>query len=170
MSGAVVWITGLPSSGKSTLAERTASALRERRLACCVLDGDAVRAALVPAPSYDPDGRSAFYETLARLAALMANQGQIALVAATANRAAYRDRARRLAPRYLEVHVDAPVEVCRARDAKGLYARAARGGLPGLPGATEPFEAPRHPDVRARGGDDAGAVEAIVAAVAGAGE
>ncbi|MCC6215174.1 MAG: adenylyl-sulfate kinase [Polyangiaceae bacterium] len=163
MTGAVVWITGLPSSGKSTLAGRLAVALRERGWACCVLDGDAVRDALVPPPGYDEGGRRAFYETLARLAALVAAQGTIAVVPATANRAEHRARARALAPRFVEVHVGTPLEVCRARDPKGLYARAGRGELAALPGATEPFEAPRSPDVRAEGGEDERAVAEIVA-------
>ena len=70
MSGGVVWITGLPSSGKSTLAEKVAHRLRSAARSCVVLDGDAVRAALVPAPGYGPEARDAFYATLARLAAL----------------------------------------------------------------------------------------------------
>ena len=69
MSGVVVWLTGLPSSGKSTLARAIAAASEEPAL---VLDGDEVREALVPRHGYDPDARAAFYETLGRLAALAA--------------------------------------------------------------------------------------------------
>lgn len=138
--GVVVWLTGLPSSGKSTLARDTASLLGDRAV---VLDGDEVRASLVPAPGYDEPGRAAFYESLARLAATLAKQGKIVLVPATAHRRAFRDQARNLAPDFFEVFVDTPAALCRRRDAKGLYA-AAPGGLPGLEVSYEP---PLEPDL-----------------------
>src|SRR5205085_552587 len=82
--GAVVWITGLPASGKSTLATAIAAQLRAAGTPPIVLDGDEVRAAIVPRHGYDPDGRDAFYRTLGKLAALIARQGAIVLVPATA--------------------------------------------------------------------------------------
>lgn len=166
MSGVVVWLTGLPSSGKSTLAERTAEQLREQGRACCVLDGDAVRASLVPRPGYDDEARDDFYATLARLAALLAGQGLAVLVPATANRRLFRERARKLAPRYIEVHVATPATACMERDAKGLYAQSRQGKLTDdLPGAGAPYEPPREPDVVATGGRDDDAVTRIVALV-----
>ena len=162
MSGAVVWLTGLPSSGKSTLAHRLIERLRAGGAAAALLDGDDVRAALVPRPGYSPAERDAFYATLARLAALLARQGTIVLVPATAHRRAYRDEARALSPRFLEVWLDVPADVCRQRDAKGLYATAARGAAPDLPGAGPEYEAPSNPDVIARGGEDAAAVEEVL--------
>lgn len=152
MSGVVAWLTGLPSSGKSTLAGRAAERLRAQGAACVILDGDEVRARLRPAPGYDDAGRDAFYETLAGLAGYLASQGAIVLVPATANRRAFRDRARALAPRFLEIFVDTPAEVCMARDAKGLYAAAAQHGNRGsLPGAGALYEPPASPDLRVRG-------------------
>lgn len=159
MSGVVVWLTGLPSSGKSTLARRVAERLRPQGPAV-VLDGDEVRAALVPAPGYDESGRDAFYETLARLAALLAGQGAVVLVPATAHRRAFRERARALAPRFLEVFVDTPEAECRRRDAKGLFARAP----PGLPGAGVDYEAPLRPDLVVTP-EDATPEERVAAAV-----
>src|SRR5262249_2375634 len=96
--GVVVWLTGLPRSGTPTLAEAVRAALAARGRATLVLDGDAVRAALVPSPGYDAAARDAFYATLARLAALAARQGLVVLVPATAHRRAYRDEARAVAP------------------------------------------------------------------------
>lgn len=72
MSGAVVWLTGLPRAGKSTLAAAVAERARAEGLCTIVLDGDAIRGALSPSPGYDDAGRDALYETLARLAALIA--------------------------------------------------------------------------------------------------
>jgi adenylylsulfate kinase len=158
-SGAVVLVTGLPSSGKSTLARRLVSRLREAGRAAIVLDGDEVRAALVPAPGYAP---AEFYATLAHLAALLARQGLVVAVAATASRRAHRAGARALAPRFVEVLVDVPAEECARRDAKGLWARARAGEVADLPGAGAPYERSERPDVVAGGGEDASAVEAIV--------
>ncbi len=161
----VVWLTGLPSSGKSSLARHVAAALRAEGIANCLLDGDDVRAALVPAPGYDDDSRDAFYETLARLAALVARQGLVALVPATAHRRRYRERARALAPGFVEVHVSTPAAVCAVRDAKGLYAASQRGVVAGLPGRGTDYEPPLAAEVTAPEGDSDEAVAAIVSQI-----
>ncbi len=163
MTGAVVWITGLPSCGKSTLAARVAAHLRGAGVPVAVLDGDQVRAALDPRPGYDAEARSRYYGTLAHLAALLAVQGLVAVVAATAHRRAFRERARALAPRFVEVFVDVPLEVCAARDTKGLYAASRRGAVTELPGMGQGFEPPEHPDVVASGGEDPSAPAAVLA-------
>ena len=93
--GAVVWITGLFASGKSTLAARTAARLRDAGAAAVVLDGDDVREVFVPPHGYDDAGRDAFYRTLAGLAALIARQGTIVIVPATAHLRRWREYARR---------------------------------------------------------------------------
>jgi adenylylsulfate kinase len=165
-AGAVAWVTGLPSSGKSTLARRIRDRLRAAGRPAVLLDGDVLRAALVPPPGYDDAGRAAFYETLGNLALALAGDGLVVVVAATAHRRAFRDRVRALAPRFVEVLVDVPAEVCAARDAKGLWARARAGGAPSLPGAGVPYEPPVSPEVVASGGDDEAAVEAAAAALA----
>jgi adenylylsulfate kinase len=163
-AGAVVWVTGLPASGKSTLAVAIAARLRSAGAMPIVLDGDEVREAIVPRHGYDPDGRDAFYRTLGELAALIARQGAIAIVPATAHHRRWREHARCRAPRFVEVWVATPIEECRRRDPKGLYARlGAGGGLPGSAG-TE-YEPPLHPEVIARGGDDGTAIAAVVASV-----
>jgi adenylylsulfate kinase len=137
----------------------------ERGVPTLVLDGDAVRAALVPPPGYDPRARDDFYATLARLAALAARQGLVVLVPATAHRRAHREAARAQAPRFVEVFVDVPLAACQARDPEGLYQSAARPALPGVGVAYEP---PLAADVVAHGGHDAAACDAIVARLAAA--
>jgi adenylylsulfate kinase len=159
VSGWVVWLTGLPSSGKSTLALALAAELERRGTMPCVLDGDEVRGCLVPAPGYGDSDRDAFYATLANLAALLARQGRVVLVPATANRRSFRQRARSVAPRYLEVFVDVSPEICTSRDAKGLYAAASKGEVSSLPGADSAYEPPQAPDVVAQGGQDRDAIE-----------
>lgn len=163
--GAVVWFTGLPSSGKSSMAAEVARALERAGARSCLLDGDDVRAALVPPPGYAPEERRRFYQTLAGLAALLACQGLAVLVPATAHERAHRARARELAPRFVEVFLDVPVEVCARRDPRGLYARARAGEIESFPGVQVAYEPPERPDVTARGAGDLDAVERIVAAV-----
>jgi adenylylsulfate kinase len=148
--GIVVWFTGLPASGKSTLAWRLRDRLRGSPV---VLDSDELRDVL-GAASYASSDRDAFYGALARLAALLARQGHVVLVAATAARRAYRDAARALAPRFVEVWVRTPLSECEQRDSKGLYARARAGEAPALPGVGVAYEPPESPDVIANGGFD----------------
>jgi adenylylsulfate kinase len=153
-------MTGLPASGKSTLAARLARRLHELGREPLVLDGDRVRALLVPRPGYDEEGRDAFYQTLVGLACEAARQGLIAIVAATAHRRAWRDRARAEAPRFVEVHVATPLDECRRRDPKRLYAQLAEDGA--LPGVGAAYEPPTCPEVVAPAGDDPRIVELIV--------
>lgn len=164
-TGIVVWITGLPASGKTTLALAVRDRLAGRR-ACAMLDSDEVRDALAR-ESYEAPDRDQFYATLARLAALLSRQGLVVLVPATAPRRQHRDAARALAPRFVEVHVRTPLEECERRDPKGLYRRARSGDAPTLPGAGATYESPEHPEVVAEGGQDVRAVEAIVRACMG---
>jgi adenylylsulfate kinase len=166
MKGVVVWITGLPSSGKSALAERTWRRLCHEKTPSLLLDGDSVRAAMRPPPGYDEGARADFYETLGNLAAMLARQGLVVIVPATAHRRAFRDKAREAAPRFVEVYVNATTETCAARDAKGLYAAARVGKVAGLPGVDVAYEAPEAPDVIALGGHDDEAVSKILRAVA----
>jgi adenylylsulfate kinase len=160
MTGAIVWITGLPASGKSTLAARIKTALDGAGVPCAVLDGDDVRAALGH-DDHSPAGRAWFYRALASLAALLARQGLAVLVPATAPLRSQREAARALFPRFLEVHVCTPAIECEGRDPKGLYARARAGGAPDLPGVGAPYEPPIDPDVIATSGEDDAAAAAV---------
>jgi adenylylsulfate kinase len=161
-AGVVVWITGLPSSGKSTFARAAVEEMTRHGTPVCTLDGDEVREALVGSFAYTPEGRAGFYESIARLAALLAAQGLVVVVPATAHRRAFRERAKALAPAFLEVLVDTPLEECARRDTKGLYQAQKAGRVTELPGADAPYEAPGAPDVVARGGHDSRAVAELL--------
>lgn len=165
--GCLVWITGRPSAGKSTLARAVQRALARRALPCVVLDSDDVRRAIAPGLGYTAPDRDRFYASLARMAALLADQGLIVLVAATAHRAAYRDAGRALVTSFVEVLVDTPAAACEARDDKGLYASARDGLATDLPGVGCAFERGDKTDIVATGGQDAHAVERIVERVMG---
>lgn len=158
-AGTVVWFTGLPASGKSTLAARVRDALDTPSI---LLDSDELRVALGMF-GYSDDERAAFYRAVAGFAALLARQGHLVLVAATAPRRSQRDHARTLAPRFIEVWLRVDPATCAERDIKGLYAKARRGEAPTLPGLGELYEPPLVPDVIADGGEDTSAVAAIIA-------
>lgn len=160
-SGAVVWITGRPASGKSTFAEALKSELTTWGVPSVVLDSDRLREVFVT-QDYSAVGRSRFYATLGSLAALLARQGIVALVAATAHRREYRDRARTASPRFLEVYVSTPADECARRDPKRLYERARADPKIELPGVSVAYEPPSAPEVVAEGGLDRRALEKVV--------
>jgi adenylylsulfate kinase len=163
VTGAIVWFTGLPASGKSTLARRVHAHFAAIGRSNVLLDGDELRD-ILGAHAYGPEERDRFYGSLAALAGLLANQGLVVLVAATAPRRRDRDRARAaLGPEgsFVEVWVKTPLETCEARDPKGLYAAARRGDAGDLPGIGVAYEPPLAPEVLAEGGLDDTAVAAI---------
>lgn len=146
-TGWTVWLTGLPASGKTSLAYTLRVALRRRGVNAVILDSDEVRAILTPSPTYTRDERDRFYAALVELAALLTRYHANVIVAATASRRTYRDAARRGLSPFAEVWIRCPIEVCRCRDSKGLYARADAGDITTLPGVGVPYEVPEAPDV-----------------------
>jgi len=147
-----VWLTGLPASGKSTVARALAKTLDNRGVDCEVLESDQLRKILTPHPRYDEAEREDFYRQVAYIGALLVRHGVAVLFDATAHRRSYRDRARSEIPNFLEVYVACPLEVCIARDPKGIYGAAAPGGQ--VPGLQAPYEPPREPDVLIHGDRD----------------
>jgi|SRR5690606_31794662 len=145
--GLVVWFTGLPASGKSTWARHLSSSLKKQGVGHLLLDGDDVRARLHPELGFGQEDRDQHYLVLARLAAYLAEQSELVLVAATAHQREYRRRARKLSGQFLEVYVDTPPAICHARDPKNLY-RQADATQSSLPGVGELYEAPETPDFR----------------------
>ncbi|HEX6530370.1 MAG TPA: adenylyl-sulfate kinase, partial [Burkholderiales bacterium] len=115
-----LWLTGLPASGKSAIARELLRLLHERGVEASVLESDVMRTQLTPFPRYETD-RDFFYSSLAEVGALLVERGRPVLFDATANRRAYREAARHRIARFAEVYVDTPLEVCKARDPKGLY-------------------------------------------------
>lgn len=143
-----VWLTGLPASGKSTIARELSVQLA--RLGCSteVLESDAVRRVLTPHPTYAQAERDLFYRALAFMGARLVAHGVTVIFDATANRRAYRDFARSLIPRFIEVVVECPLEVAMQRDYKGTYQRGQRGESSTVPGLQEPYEAPLNAELR----------------------
>lgn len=148
MAGAfAVWLTGLPASGKSAIARALLQELHARGIDCAVLESDALRALITPWPRYDEAERALFYAAMAQLGTFLVQRGLPVVFDATANRRNYRDAARQGIARFAEVFVDCPLEVCQARDPKGLYRRAREGQSSTLPGAQADYERPLQPEL-----------------------
>jgi bifunctional enzyme CysN/CysC len=150
--GATVWLTGLPASGKSTLAAAAEAALLRSGRAAYVLDGDNLRHGLNGDLGFSAEDRAENVRRTAEVAALIADAGVVCLAALVSPYAADRDAARAAHERrglaFVEVHVAATLAECEARDPKGLYARARAGELTGLTGVDAPYEPPEDPELR----------------------
>jgi adenylylsulfate kinase len=143
-----IWITGLPASGKSTIVSALRPRLEALGLTVEVLESDAVRRLLTPQATYSPEERDLFYRALAFTGQRLVDHGVTVVFDATATRQAYRDLARSMISRFVEVAVECPLEVCIQRDRKGTYHKGLRGETTTVPGLQTPYEAPPHPDVR----------------------
>ena len=146
--GVAIWLTGLPSSGKTTIAKALKNLLLEREVTVQLLDSDDLRQKLTPHPTYSSEERDWFYDLVTFLAELLTDNGVNVIIAATASRRAYRQAARARIERFAEVYIDCSPEICRARDSKGLWKKADKGEIGFLPGVGEPFEPPESSEVR----------------------
>jgi adenylylsulfate kinase len=168
--GFAVWLTGLPASGKTTIATVLRRELADRGVNVAVLSPRPA-ADPHPNPGYGESERDIFYAAMAHIGGLLTRHGVSVIFDATANRRSYRDRARRQIPEFLEVHVDCPLEVCEARDPKGIYRRGREGISPNVPGLHAEYEPPLQPDLVVRGDREmpGDAARRIVATLSGKG-
>ncbi|MGW8555984.1 adenylyl-sulfate kinase [Streptomyces tubercidicus] len=150
--GSTIWLTGLPSAGKSTIARAVADLLRGGQRRVEVLDGDELRMSLSPELGFSPEDRRRNVQRIGLVAEVLARNGVTVLVPVIAPyadvREAVRKRHEQSGTAFLEVHVATPVEVCSERDVKGLYAKQAAGEISGLTGVDDPYEEPTAPDLR----------------------
>ncbi|MGI9576682.1 MAG: adenylyl-sulfate kinase [Microthrixaceae bacterium] len=150
--GAVVWLTGLSGSGKSTVGVEVESQLVAGGRAAYLLDGDNVRHGLNGDLGFSQQDRTENVRRVAEVAALFADAGLVAVVPLISPYRAAREAARATADRagvpFVEVFVDTPLEICEQRDPKGLYAKARAGELKGMTGIDDPYEAPESPELR----------------------
>jgi adenylylsulfate kinase len=146
-----VWVTGLPASGKSTLAAGLASELAARGVDVAVLESDVLRKVLTRHPLYSEQERDTFYEQIVYLGVLLTQHGVPVIFDATANRRRYRECARQRIAKFMEVYVDSPLGVCIRRDPKGIYRRGLEGTAVAVPGLQIEYEAPENPDLVVHG-------------------
>jgi adenylylsulfate kinase len=145
-AGFVIWFTGLPASGKTTMARQVQLLLAKRHIPAVLLDSDDLRPVLTPKASYTKEERDWFYSVIAHLAALISKSGVNVLIAATANLRRYRDQARQQITRFAEIYVHCSLEICRSRDPKGIYALADQGKAQNVPGIGTEYEMPLNPE------------------------
>jgi bifunctional enzyme CysN/CysC len=147
---AVIWFTGLPGSGKSSIARGLERRLFDAGTHTMLLDGDQVRHGLNGDLGFTPDDREENIRRIGELASLFFRHGNVVLCTFVSPFRADRQRARGLLPegRFIEVFVDTPLTECERRDPKGLYARARRGEIAHMTGLTSPYEAPEAPEIR----------------------
>ena len=147
-----VWFTGLPGSGKSTLARAAEAELAAAGVFACVLDGDNLRFGLNADLGFSPEDRAENIRRAGEVAALLHRYGAVVLAAFISPYRQDRDRVRNLHPAgaFMEVFVDAPLDVCEARDPKGLYAKARAGAISDLTGVSAPYEAPAEAEMHVR--------------------
>jgi len=145
--GFTVWFTGLSGSGKSTLAELLIGVLEQRGRRYELLDGDVVRTHLSKGLGFSKEDRDTNILRIGWVAERLTYHGAAVVVSAISPYRDIRDQVRASIPRFVEVFVSCPVEVCAQRDVKGLYEKAFRGEITGFTGVDDPYEPPEHAEV-----------------------
>jgi adenylyl-sulfate kinase len=147
MKGFTLWFTGLPSSGKSTLARKVEEILLERGCNVEVLDGDEVRENLSKGLGFSKEDRDINIRRIGWVAKVLARNGVVAIGAAISPYKAIRDEVRGWHDRFVEVYVEASIDCLKERDVKGLYKKALAGEIKGFTGIDDPYEAPDNPEI-----------------------
>ncbi|MEM8504848.1 MAG: adenylyl-sulfate kinase [Cyanobacteria bacterium P01_D01_bin.1] len=145
--GVTIWFTGLSGAGKTTINDALKLKLEERGVKFEVLDGDIVRTNLTKGLTFSKEDRDTNVRRIGFVCDLLTRNGVIVLVAAISPYRAIREEVRQKIGDFMEVYVSAPVEVCEARDVKGLYAKARTGEIKQFTGISDPYEPPTNPEV-----------------------
>lgn len=147
--GAVIWFTGLSASGKSTIAHQLEKLLFDVNCSTYSFDGDNVRHGLCSDLGFSPDDRAENIRRIGEMARLFVDAGIIAITAFISPYRKDRDKIKDLVgkSRFYEIYVDCPIEVCAARDKKGIYEKAKAGIIKDFTGISAPYEAPENPDM-----------------------
>jgi adenylylsulfate kinase len=145
--GFTLWFTGLPCSGKSTLAELVAKGIELRGRGVEVLDGDRVRTNLTKGLGFSKADRDENIRRIGFVCGLLSKHGAVAISAAISPYRSLRDEVRSKIENFVEIYVDTPLEVCIARDVKGMYRKALAGEMKNFTGVSDPYEPPPHPEL-----------------------
>jgi len=154
--GWCLWITGLPGSGKSTIAQALLNKLKKRGIHAQIVSSDMVRKVVTPKPKYSEEERGMVYGAIVFVAGLLTHNGVNVIIDATGNRRRYRDHARREIPRFMEAYVQCPLDVCIKRERRrrktfhaprDIYEKASTGESGTVPGFGVPYEEPLNPEV-----------------------
>jgi len=146
-SGATVWFTGLPCSGKTTVSQQVAERLRAAGARVEVLDGDVIRTNLSKGLGFSKEDRDTNVRRVGFVCELLSRNGVIAIAALVSPYRAIRQEVRAASDRFVEVFVNCPVEQCQRRDVKGMYGKALRGEITNFTGVDDPYESPERPEI-----------------------
>lgn len=146
--GYCLWLTGLPSAGKTTIARELAPLLRAHGWNVELLDGDEVRQGLSSDLGFDRKARESHAARVTYVAKVLARNGVIPIVALISPYASSRAKARAEIGKFVEIYVTTPIDVCEERDVKGLYKKAHAGLVHDMTGVDDPYEVPQSPEIR----------------------
>jgi adenylylsulfate kinase len=148
--GVTIWLTGLSGAGKTTITHNLEKQLQQAGYPLEVLDGDIVRTNLTKGLGFSKEDRDENIRRIGFVANLLTRHGVFVLVSAISPYREIRDEVRQRIGNFVEVFVNAPLEVCEERDVKGLYQRARKGEIKGFTGIDDPYESPLNPEVECR--------------------
>lgn len=147
MQPCVIWITGLPASGKTTIATMLKESLMAKQIPAIILDGDEMRKTVSRDLGFSPDDRKEHNRRVIEIAKLLVNNGITAIVPLISPYRETRDMARSQIPNFVEVYTRASLETCMRRDPKELYKKAQSGKIGNMTGIQSPYEEPLHPEI-----------------------
>ncbi len=145
--GLILWFTGLSGAGKSTISKVVAEKLKERGRKVEILDGDIVRENLSKGLTFSKEDRDINIRRIGFVAHLLSRNGVVTITAAISPYKAIRNEVREMDDNFVEVYINAPLEVCEKRDVKGLYAKARAGEIKMFTGIDDPYEPPDNPEI-----------------------
>lgn len=145
--GFCIWLTGLPSAGKTTIAKEILPRIQAMGRYAELLDGDEIRKGISSDLGFDRKARESHASRVTYVAKVLARNGVIPIVALISPYRSSRAKARAEIGSFIEVYVDTPIELCEQRDVKGLYKKARAGEIHEMTGVDDPYEPPEHPEV-----------------------
>ena len=145
--GLILWFTGLSGAGKTTISKVVAEKLKQRGQKVEILDGDIVRENLSKGLTFSKEDRDINIRRIGFVAHLLSRNGVVAITAAISPYKAIRNEIREMYDNFIEVYINAPLEVCEQRDVKGLYAKARSGEIKNFTGIDDPYEPPDNPEI-----------------------
>ena len=148
--GVTIWFTGLSGAGKTTISRRVAEILQAQNYPVEILDGDIVRTNLTKGLGFNKEDRDENVRRIGFVSHLLSRNGVIVLVSAISPYRNIREEVRKRVGDFVEVYVNAPLNVCEDRDVKGLYKRARAGEIKGFTGIDDPYEPPANPEIECR--------------------